>query len=256
MATSVASKPVTLPRSVNDRAFFSGMAIGLAVTVFIGFARTYYLSAAFGTSTTTSGRPFSNIIRLHAALFTTWVVLFIVQTSLVATHRVAVHRRLGVAVAILAGIMVMAGTATAMQMVLQGGAPPGIAPVVFLAIPLGDMVVFTILITSALLLRRNKEAHKRLMLLAYTAIIVAAVARFPGVLPLGPLGFFGLTFLPVLSIAITYDLVTRGRIHPAYLWGGALLVVSVPVRLMISTTHVWASVAERLMSVARQLHLG
>ena len=33
------------------------------------------------------------------------------------------------------------------------------------------------------------------MLLAYVNIIVAAVARFPGVLPLGPLAFFGLAFL-------------------------------------------------------------
>lgn len=256
MATSVASKAVTLPRSGNDRAFFSGMAIGLALAVFIGFARTYYLSAVFGTSATITGRPFTNILRLHAALFTTWVVLFIVQTSLVATHRVAVHRRLGVAVAVLAGIMIMVGTATALQMALQGDAPPGIAPVAFLAIPLGDMVVFTILITSALLLRRNKDTHKRLMLLAYAAILVAAVARIPGVLPLGPLGFFGLTFLPILAIAITYDFVTRRRIHPAYLWGGALLIVSVPLRLMVSTTHVWGSVAERLMAVGRQLHLG
>jgi hypothetical protein len=94
------------------------------------------------------------------------------------------------------------------------------------------------------------------MLLAYAAILVAAVARIPGVLPLGPLGFFGLTFLPILAIAITYDFVTRRRIHPAYLWGGALLIVSVPLRLMVSTTHVWGSVAERLMVVGRQLHLG
>jgi len=57
--------------------FYSGMAIAMAVTVFIGFARTYYLSAYFGTHGTIGGGPFSTIIRVHAMLFTTWVLLFL-----------------------------------------------------------------------------------------------------------------------------------------------------------------------------------
>jgi hypothetical protein len=251
MATSAASTPIVLSRGAYDRLFYTGMAIGMALAVFIGFARTYYLSAYFGTSTTITGGPFSSVIRLHAALFTTWVLLFVVQTSLVATHRVAVHRRLGIAVATLAAIMILVGTATALQLALRGGAPPGVDPRTFLAIPLGDMVVFAILVTAALALRRNKEAHKRLMLLAYTAILVAAVARFPGVLPLGPLWFFGLTFVPVLALGMSYDLLTRRRVHPAYLWGGALLVLSVPLRLAISTTPAWRSLAEKLIAVAK-----
>ena len=251
MATSAASKPVVLSAGAYDRVFFGGMAVGMALAVFIGFARTYYLSALFGTHATITGAPFSTVVRLHALLFTTWVVLFVVQTSLVARHRVAVHRRLGVAVAALAGIMIVVGTATALQLALRGGAPPGVEPLAFLAVPMGDMVMFAVLLTSALWLRRNKEAHKRLMLLAYTSILVAAVARFPGVLPLGPLWFFGLTFLPVLVLGVTYDLVTRRRVHPAYLWGGALLILSVPVRLMISTTQTWHWVAERLVAVAK-----
>jgi len=251
MATSVASKPIVLSSGAYDRLFFSGMAIGMALTVFIGFARTYYLSAFFGSTTTVSGGPFSPVVRLHAALFTTWVLLFIVQTSLVARHRVAVHRRLGTGVAVLGAIMIVVGTATALKLALRGAAPPGVDPVAFLVVPLGDMVVFATLLTAALWLRGNKEAHKRLMLLAYTGILVAAVARFPGVLPLGPLWFFGLTFLPVLALGVTYDWITRRRVHPAYLWGGALLILSVPVRLAISTTPAWRSLAGKLVEIAK-----
>src|SRR5579864_8624374 len=244
MATTAASKPIALTRNAYDRVFYSGMAILMALAVFTGFARTYYLSSLFGTNATFSGGPFSTTVRLHAALFTTWVALFLVQTSLVATHRVVVHRRLGLAVAILAAMMIVVGTATALNSARRGGAPPGVDPLAFLAIPLGDMAVFSVLIATALYLRRKKEAHKRLMLLAYTAILAAAVARFPGVLPLGPLWFFGLTFLPILAFCIAYDLVTRRRVHPAYLWGGALLILSVPVRLMISSTPTWHRLAE------------
>ncbi len=247
MATSAASKPIALTRNAYDRVFYSGMAILMTLTVFTGFARTYYLSSLFGTNATISGGPFSTIVRLHAALFTTWVVLFLVQTSLVATHRVVVHRRLGFAVAILAAMMIVVGTATALNSARRGAAPPGVDPLAFLAIPLGDMAVFASLIAAALALRRHKEAHKRLMLLAFTAILAAAVVRIPGVLPLGPLWFFGLTFLPVLMLAATYDLITRRRVHPAYIWGGALLILSVPLRLAISTTQVWHRVAAMLI---------
>jgi hypothetical protein len=246
MATVATSQPRKQQAAVGayDRMFYSGMAIAMAVTVFIGFARTYYLSSYFGTHGTIGGGPFSTIIRVHAMLFTTWVLLFTAQTSLVATHRVAIHRRLGVAVGVVAAMMIVVGTATALDLARRGGAPPGIDPLAFLAIPLGDMAVFSVLIATALCLRRKKEAHKRLMLLAFTAILAAAVARFPGVLPLGPLWFFGLTFLPILAFCITYDLVTRRRVHPAYLWGGALLILSVPVRLMISSTPTWHRLAE------------
>ena len=248
MATSATSKPIARRGGAYDRVFYSGMAMVMALAVFIGFARTFYLSAYFGTHGTITGRPFSTTIRVHAALFTTWAVLFLLQTLLVARYRIAIHRRLGVTVAVLAALMIVVGTATAIELARRGGAPPGMDPLAFLAIPLGDMGMFTVLIAAALALRRNKEAHKRLMLLAYTAILTAAVGRFPGVLALGPLWFFGLTILPVLALGAIYDVLTRRRVHPAYLWGGALLIVSVPVRLMVSSTEAWHRLAERLVA--------
>jgi hypothetical protein len=247
MATNAVPKPIAVPKGASDRLFFSGMAIGMALVVFIGFARTYYLSGYFHTHGTIGGRPFSTIVRVHAMLFTSWVLLFVAQTSLVATHRVAIHRRLGVAVGVVAAMMIVVGTATARDLARGGGAPAGIDPRAFLAVPLGDMAVFFVLIATALYLRRKKEAHKRLMLLAFTAILAAAVVRIPGVMPLGLLWAFGLTFIPVLALCVIYDLMTRRRVHPAYLWGGALLILSVPGRLMISTTHAWHRLAEIIL---------
>ncbi|PYQ50277.1 MAG: hypothetical protein DMF78_16115 [Acidobacteria bacterium] len=116
----------------------------------------------------------------------------------------------------------------------------------FLAIPIFDMVVFSALVATALLMRRDKETHKRLMLLAFISIVVAAVARLPGMLPRGPLAFFGAGYLFIL-VAVIYDLVSRRRVHKAYLWGGALLVASVPLRLIISGTGAWRAFAEFLI---------
>jgi hypothetical protein len=252
MATVAVSKPALRPPAVGayDRIFYSSMAIAMALAVFIGFAPTYYMKM-FGSApmVTISQSPFSPLVHLHGALFTGWVLLFIVQTALVATHRVAVHRRLGIAGAILAVGMVIAGLSTAISAAARGSTVPGIDPMSFLAIPFFDMVLFPAFVGAALWMRKNKEAHKRLMLLAYISIVVAGVARLPGVLPLGPLGFFGLTFIFLLA-AVIYDLVTRRRVHPVYLWGGGLLVVSVPLRLMLSGTTAWKSFAEFMTSLA------
>src|SRR6201981_4256418 len=112
MATVATSQPRKQQAAAGayDRMFYNGMAIAMAVAVFIGFARTYYLSAYFGTHGTIGGRPFSTILRLHAMLFTTWVLLFTAQTSLVATHRVAIHRRLGVAGGVVGAMVIVAAT--------------------------------------------------------------------------------------------------------------------------------------------------
>lgn len=75
------------------------------------------------------------------------------------------------------------------------------------------------------------------------SLVVAAVGRLPGVLPLGPAVFFGLAFLVVLA-GIIYDRVSRARVHPVYLWGGAVLAISVPLRLFISRTEAWTQFAQ------------
>jgi hypothetical protein len=229
-----------------DRIFYSGMAIAMAVTVFVGFARTFYLRFYFHAATASGATSLSKLAQLHGALFTSWVLLFIVQTSLVAQHRVAMHRRLGITGVLLAAVMTVVGVTTAIKAAARGAAPPGIDALSFLAIPLGDILIFSIFVACAFFLRRNREAHKRLMLLAYISIVAAAVARIPGILPLGPLWFYGLAFI-FLLIAVIYDLASRRRIHPAYISGGALLVASVPLRLMLSGTGTWRAIAQFLV---------
>jgi hypothetical protein len=243
MATAAASKlALRSTAGTYDHVFFSAMAILMAITVFVGFAPSYYLRA-FGDRpmVTIGGLPFTPLFHLHGVLFTAFVVLFIVQTTLVASHRVAVHRRLGIAGGLLAVVMTLVGTVTAITAAARGSAPPGMDPLVFLAFPLFEMLLFAIFVGAALWLRANKAAHKRLMLLAYISIISAAVVRLPGVQP----DLFGddLALLFVLA-GIVYDLVTQRRVHPAYVGGGALLVVLVPLRLMVSRTETWRAFAE------------
>jgi hypothetical protein len=228
-----------------DRVFYTTLSILAALTVLAGFGPTYYFA---GTSMRTlSGGPITPIVHLHGLLFSAWVLLFIVQTSLVATRRVAVHRRLGVAGVVLGVGMIVAGLRTAIAAASAGVAPPGVEPLVFLVVPIFDIVFFAGFVATAVVQRRNKDAHKRLMILAYVSILTAATARLPGMLPLGPPAFFGAAFLFIVA-GIVYDRWSRGRIHPVYVWGGAALVISVPLRLALSSTAAWRAFAAWLTS--------
>ena len=223
-----------------DRAFFPSIAGLIALVVFVGFAPTYYLRAAFRPD------PLAAVFQVHGAVFTAWVLLFVAQTGLVATRRVALHRRLGVAGAVLAALMLVTGYLAAVTAARRGFSVPGLPPpLVFFAVPFFDLVVFAGFVGAGLALRRSSAAHKRLMLLAMISILTAAIARLPYVLPFGPLMFFGLTDLFVVALLV-FDRATRGALHPASLWGGLLLVVSQAARLAISGTAAWLAFARWL----------
>lgn len=223
----------------RERLFYTGMAGAVLLTVFAGFARTYFLRPYF------EPRPLLPLLHLHGFVFTAWVALFLTQTVLVATKRTDIHRRLGLAGAVLAVLMVIVGTTTAIIRSKAGAAPPGAPPpLIFLTIPLGDILVFALLVGAGFYFRRQMAAHKRLMLLAMIAILPAAVARLPFafIQQTGPLAFFGLSDLFIVP-CLLYDLFTRGRFHRATVLGGLLIVISHPLRLLLGPTHAWLAFA-------------
>jgi hypothetical protein len=218
----------------REHLFFTGMTVAILITVFAGFAPTYFLKGHF------NGSPLTPLVHLHGIIFSSWMVLLLVQTTLVAAGRVRIHMSLGLAGAVVAALMVLIGTATAIKAAAMGHSPPGAPPpLVFLVIPLGEMVTFPILVGCGFYFRRRPDVHKRLMLLASIAILSAAVARLPfEYLKAGPPAFFGTTDLFLLP-CLLYDLVSRRRPHPATVLGGLFIVGSQVLRLMIGGTQVW-----------------
>jgi hypothetical protein len=221
----------------RDRRFFTGMAALCALTVFLGFAPTYYLKAPFGAP------PLPGLLHLHGFLFSAWILLFLAQTLLVSARRTDLHMRLGVLTAVVGALLPLAAFPVAIWSARRGFTPPGgPPPLVFLAVPMADLVVFAALLGAGLYWRRTPETHKRLMLMATISILTPAIARLPHVAAAGPAAFLGLTDLFVVA-CLVYDKVTRGRVHPAF-WAGAIwLLVSQPARILISGTSAWLSFA-------------
>jgi hypothetical protein len=226
-------------RKRHERLFFTGMAAVSLIIVFLGFSRTYYLRPAFQPG------PLAALLHVHGFIFTLWIALFITQTTLIATKRTRTHMRLGIAGMLLAALMIVVGTLTAIVRAKLVAAPPGFSsPLVFLTIPLGDMLGFAILVSAAFYFRRQLDVHKRLMLLATIGLLPAAIARLPFdfILRYGPLAFFGLTDLLIVPCLI-YDVATRGRPHRATVLAGAFMVISHALRVPIGNTHAWIAFA-------------
>jgi len=246
MNTTVSGVGVALPASPKtrwrrDRVFYTVLPIAMAVAVFVGFAPTYYLKSAFGTPAL---RP---VYHLHGFLSTCWMLLLIVQPALVAVRRTDVHRRLGVAGGVLAAAMTVMALLVTIDLGKRGVGPPGVPPLVFLIVPFATLIVFPSLISAALWWRRKPDIHKRLMLIGTLELIPAGIARWAVFAPYGPLAYFGLSDVFVLAM-LAYDRMTRGRFHPATIWGGLFLVASQVLRIAIGGTETWQLFAKWLIS--------
>jgi len=225
----------------EERRFFTGMAILFLLVAFVGFAPTYYLGRFFGAP------KLEPLVHVHALIASSWCILFLVQATLIATHRVQVHRKLGVAGAIVAIALIVSGYLAAVNSARLGHGPPGRNHAQFLLIPLTSLLLFGSFVGLALWKRKTRELHKRLMVLATIALLSAALARIgrqTGV-P-GPTGLLVGTIVLVV-IALAWDWRASGRVHAVLLWGGLICIASQPIREFLSWTPAWMAIAHRLI---------
>ncbi|HUL82164.1 MAG TPA: hypothetical protein VL131_08475 [Gammaproteobacteria bacterium] len=235
------SEPFVAARSwarQPDRFFYTGMAAAAAMAVLVGFSRTYFLRSYFQTA------PLDAAFHVHGLVFSVWIALFAVQTSLVAAQRTAIHRRLGWAGACLALLMVVVALNAAVhgahRDIATGHAQEALA---FFSTPVLSMVMFAALVALAVAKRARPETHKRLMLLATLSLLDAAVARWP-VPGIGdsPLAYYGVTDAFILA-AILYDFASRRSVSAVYLYGGLAIVVEQWLRDPLGATATWQTLA-------------
>lgn len=243
---SVSTVSAALRTRMSEHRFYVGMSLALFAVVYVGFARSFFLRPWFPDVPV----PPERFYLLHGAIFTAWVLVLLVQPLLVAAGRTDLHRRFGKL-----GVLVALGVlgSGVYGAVLAAGRSSGflgvpVPPLVFLAVPLFDMVTFGTFVALALSAIRDPQSHKRWMLLASISLVGAAFARWPGE-PLtvgGPMFLFALVDLFLVPLVI-WDLRSRGRLHPVTLWGGLALIASQPLRLAVSGTAAWAAFAGALV---------
>ncbi len=237
------------------RWFYVGMASIFLVIAFGGFTPTYWAKLAAGSF---HGAP---ILHIHGALFFLWTLFFFVQTTLVALGRTPDHRAWGLAGISLATLMACSVVLAAINSI-KFAATIGMADEArrFAIVSLGSVVLFALLFGAAIACVKRPEIHKRLMLVAMIPLMHAATGRvfltlFAPPDAKGPPPVFvsvppALVVDLLLVLAMVYDWRTRGRPHPVYLIGGALLLANQLLAVPISNTSTWLSIAHWVESLA------
>lgn len=241
MATAVATSRVKvragLPGRKYDHVFFSGMAVLMLGSVFLGFAHTYYLAGMFHAPLP------SAIIHVHGAIFSSWILFLLAQTTLVASGRTDVHRRIGIAGFLLACLMVVVGVWAATNSLARSGGPPGIDPKTFYVIPITDMLIFSVLVFFAYRARFDSPAHKRIIIIATVALMIAAIARWPILGIRGNPLTAALVSYVLLLMLMAYDLWSTHKIHRATIWASAFLIFVQQIRFPIAQSAMWHAFA-------------
>ncbi len=232
-----------------DRRLYLGASFIFFAVVFWTFARTFYLKLFFGTP------PLSALVHIHGAVMTGWVVLLVVQTSLIASHRVRWHRRVGIFGAVWAVLVAVLGSATTLHAAareVREHSDFAAAQVIITSLDLLQMLFFAGFVAIAIWQRHRPDYHKRLMLLTIACMLPDALARLPISVMSGSedlknqvimLGLDGFIF-----ICVGLDTLWHRRLHPAFAWGALLFVGAFHMALYVTQTPAWITFGEWLVS--------
>jgi hypothetical protein len=196
---------------ISDRVFFSLAGVWFVALTVVGFWPTFYFRSL------PDPLPTHQIV--HGVLFSTWVLLFLVQALLISTHRVRWHMTLGLASIFLLILMIPVGfhvvlvkTAASLKDVDEAG------------FNLTGLTVGFTFAFAGLAKRRRPMVHKRLMLFATLILTVAAADRvsvafgIEGIRTLRKL----LALFPGIALVV-YDALLR---RPIVLFSASLLAIA------------------------------
>jgi len=134
--------------------------------------------------------------------------------------------------------MVLLATGAILGALLADHVPPFYPHGLFIVRGFFGLFVFAGLVIAGIVQRRRAEWRKRLMLCASIVVIAPGLERALPIPDMGP-NWPSMTDGLILVLAAAgpiVDLVTRRKIHPAYVWGvGAILFAQIAVDLITAS---------------------
>lgn len=232
---------VSLPG--RSHRFYTIFGLVVIAIVALGFARTYYLKAWFDAS------PLTVRLHLHGFALSAWLVLFIVQARLIPAHRHTLHKRLGIAGAVLAGLAVAttyAAVFEAATLAVAQGSPTALARF-YSGLELATL--FGLFVAAGIVFRKRPETHKRFMVLAMLAVVGPGAHRAVTLIA-GPVVRDPHIWVIAMLLAggLIYDWRTRGTPHPVLFLGGTLLIALQLTRRLVGDTDLWRHVGSWMLN--------
>jgi hypothetical protein len=120
--------------------------------------------------------PLTLLVTVHGIVFSFWLILFLIQTTLVATQHVLLHRRMGPVAVVLLIVLVPLSYEVTVQIVhrgfdLSGDQMAKSDPLFGSIFNFFAVIEFPLLAGAALAYRHRKEIHKSLMLFANISLM-------------------------------------------------------------------------------------
>jgi uncharacterized membrane protein YozB (DUF420 family) len=224
--------------------FYLLMSLAMAAVIIAGFSTTVPDDLRANP-----GLPL--LLHIHGAVFTLWLVLFVAQPAIVFRGSIKLHRRVGWFGAGLACAMVVMALAATFYAVRYNAMPSFFPPTIFLVMNVIGIAVFAALVAAGVRFRKQAEWHKRLMMCATVSILGPGLGR------LLPMESFGraapmVMFAAILVFALAgpvYDLFIRRRVHPAYIWGVATILISMLITGPVAFTPLARAAADFIRTV-------
>ena len=221
-----------------DDVFFPSMSLLILAVVIFGFAQSYFLP----------GMVFAKLpnalVHIHGAIFVSWIFLLVVQNFLVAGRKIKWHIALGVLGVILPPLMAIFGVLTVCDSIRRNGTP--IPPQLLLVGDIGELALFLVLVSWAMLVRRNAAAHKRLMILATLAITGPAINRWPFP-PAVRLPGTLVVFLILPLFVVAYDLWSTRRVTRPTAIATALIYFQALTLIPLANLPIWQPVINEIL---------
>ena len=222
--------------------FYTIMAFVMALVIVAGFS----LNLAMGRSSFALPAAF----HVHGMIFMGWLGLYLAQAVTIASGNRALHRQLGKLAYVFIPAMVAAGAMIIVVSIRGTGGPFFFAQNEFFISNLAGLMVFGGLAWWALRVRRHTGWHRRLMLVAMSALTGPGLGRLlpmPLLIPYAWPIAVSASFV-FGAVAMLVDWRTNGRVHPAYWWGMGINVGGFLASMVLAYSPIGYAITEAVIA--------
>lgn len=220
---------------MNERFFFSSIAIWFLIITILGFYTSFYF-------------PDSEIklryhIIIHGIIFSCWILLFLTQTVLISSKRVNWHFKLGWLGFLLSFVIFFSGVYTSIMK----------TPMYLNEVGnnLSYIITFLIFVLLGIKYKSKPYLHKRCLVFATVMLTSAAVARiklfgidFGG----NNLAYYVVMFLPILAL-FAYDLGSIKKKLKIDILGLIFIFIMIFGTNIIWKTNVWSVIVHKMVAL-------
>lgn len=215
--------------------------IGL-LAAFIGFAKTFFVPVAAGNFTAPLG------VHIHGAFAFAWIILFVLQASLIHFRKFYIHQVLGFSgIFIAAGVtvtMIPAGLFAVQKELAQGFGENAYSALLGV---ITSGILFFSLVVAGVVNRNRPGFHKRYMLLATIVVLWPAWFRFRHYFPSVPRPeiWFALVLADSLIVfSWMWEKIKYGHIHPVLKYVGLFIILEQTFEVLVFNSPPWQSLSK------------